>query len=89
VLAPNGNVAPSFRYETVMLKNGDVFTGLYRREQGVSLAFVDRDGKEVSVPKAQIAQRRITPYTIMPNNFMDVIPETELHHLIAYLGTLR
>jgi putative heme-binding domain-containing protein len=89
VLAPNGNVAPSFRYETVMLKNGDVFTGLYRREQGVSLAFVDRDGKEVSVPKAQIARRRITPYTIMPNNFMDVIPETELHHLIAYLGTLR
>ncbi|MFL5620823.1 MAG: PVC-type heme-binding CxxCH protein [Gemmatimonadaceae bacterium] len=89
VLAPNRNVAPAFRYETVMLRNGDVFTGLYRREQGVSLAFVDRDGKEVSVPKSQIAQRRITPYTIMPSNFMDVIPETELHHLVAYLGTLR
>ena len=43
----------------------------------------------MSVPKAQIAQRRITPYTIMPNNFLDVIPETELHQLIAYLGTLR
>jgi putative heme-binding domain-containing protein len=89
VLAPNRNVAPSFRYETVILKNGDVFTGLYRREQGVSVAFVDRDGKEVSVPKSQIAQRRITPYTIMPSNFLDVIPEAELHHLIAYLGTLR
>jgi len=89
VLAPNRNVAPSFRYETVILKNGDVFTGLYRREQGVSVAFVDRDGKEVSVPKAQIAERRITPYTIMPNNFLDVIPESDLHHLIAYLGTLR
>jgi putative heme-binding domain-containing protein len=89
VLAPNRNVAPSFRYETVILKNGDVFTGLYRREQGVSVAFVDRDGKEVSVPKAQIAERKLTPYTIMPNNFMDVIPEPELHHLIAYLGTLR
>jgi putative heme-binding domain-containing protein len=89
VLAPTRNVAPSFRYETVILKNGDVFTGLYRREQGVSIAFVDRDGKEVSVPKSQIAQRRITPYTIMPSNFMDVVPETELHNLIAYLGTLR
>jgi putative heme-binding domain-containing protein len=89
VLAPNRNVAPAFRYETVILKNGDVFTGLYRREQGVSVTFVDRDGKETSVPKSQIAQRRITPYTIMPSNFMDVVPESELHHLIAYLGTLR
>ena len=89
VLAPNRSVAPAFRYETVILKNGDVFTGLYRREQGVSLAFVDRDGKEVSVPKSQIAERRLTPYTLMPSNFMDVIPEAELHHLVAYLGTLR
>jgi putative heme-binding domain-containing protein len=89
VLAPNRSVAPAFRYETVILKNGDVFTGLYRREQGVSLAFVDRDGKEVNVPKSQIAQRRLTPYTLMPSNFMDVIPEAELHHLTAYLCTLR
>jgi putative heme-binding domain-containing protein len=89
ILAPNRNVAPAFRYETVILKNGDVFTGLYRREQGVSVAFVDRDGKEVNVSKAQIAQRRITPFTLMPNNFMDVIPERDLHHLVAYLGTLR
>jgi putative heme-binding domain-containing protein len=89
ILAPNTNVAPAFRYETVILKNGDVFTGLYRREQGVSVTFVDRDGKEVSVPKAQIAERKLTPYTIMPNNFMDVIPEAELQHLVAYLGTLR
>jgi hypothetical protein len=43
----------------------------------------------VSVPKSQIAERRITPYTLMPSNFMDVIPEAELHDLVAYLGTLR
>ena len=89
VLAPNRSVAPAFRYETVIMKNGDVFTGLYRREQGVSLAFVDRDGKEVSVPKSQIVQRRVTPFTLMPSNFMEVIPERDLHHLTAYLGTLR
>ncbi|MEO6526829.1 MAG: PVC-type heme-binding CxxCH protein [Gemmatimonadaceae bacterium] len=89
VLAPNRSVAPSFRYETVILKNGDVFTGLFRREQGVSAVFVDRQAKEIGVPKAQIAERRISSYTLMPNNFIDVIPEVDLHHLIAYLGTLR
>jgi putative heme-binding domain-containing protein len=89
VLAPNRSVAPSFRYETVVMKNGDVFTGLYRREQGVSLAFVDRDGKEVSVPKSQIAQRRLTPFSLMPNNFLDVVAESDLHHLVAYLGSIR
>ena len=89
VLAPNRSVAPSFRYETVILKNGDVFTGLFRREQGVSAIFVDRQAKEISVPKAQIAERRTSSFTLMPNNFIDVIPEADLHHLIAYLGTLR
>ena len=89
VLAPNRSVAPAFRYETVIMKNGDVFTGLYRREQGVSLAFTDRDGKEVSVPKSQIAERRQTPFTLMPSNFMEVVPERELHDLVAYLATLR
>ena len=58
VLAPNRTVAPSFRYETVIMKNGDVFTGVFRREQGVSFAFVDRHGKEINVPKSQIAERR-------------------------------
>ena len=89
VLAPNRSVAPAFRYETVIMKNGDVFTGLYRREQGVSLSFVDRDGKEVHVPKSEIVQRKQTPFTLMPSNFMEVIPERDLHHLVAYLGTLR
>jgi putative heme-binding domain-containing protein len=89
VLAPNRTVAPAFRYESVIMKNNDVFTGLYRREQGVSLTFVDRDGKETSVPKSQIAERRQTPFTLMPSNFMEVIPERDLHHLVAYLGTLR
>jgi putative heme-binding domain-containing protein len=89
VLAPNRSVAPAFRYETVIMKDGHVFTGLYRREQGVSFTFVDRDGKEVSVPKSEIAERRITPYTLMPSNFMEAIPERDLHHLVAYLTTLR
>jgi putative heme-binding domain-containing protein len=89
VLAPNRNVAPTFRYETVILKSGDVFTGLFRREQGVSLTFVDRDGKETSVPKSQVAERRATAFTLMPNNFLEVIPERDLYHLVAYLGTLR
>jgi hypothetical protein len=71
------------------MKNGDVFTGLFRREQGVSVFFVDRQGREIGVPHSQIAQRVRSSYTLMPNDFIDVIPEAELLNLIAYLGTLR
>ena len=89
VLAPNRNVAPAFRYETVILKNGDVFTGLYRREQGVSLAFVDRrwEGGE----RAEVADRGAAHHAVHAD-------AEQLHgrhsrvgaaHLVAYLGTLR
>jgi hypothetical protein len=41
------------------------------------------------VPKAQIAERRQSSFTLMPNNFLETIPEKDLDHLVAYLGTLR
>jgi len=33
------------------LKDGEVFTGLQRREEGEVIVFVDATGKEISVPK--------------------------------------
>ena len=70
-------------------ENGDVFTGLLRREQGVSVAFADRQGREINVPRSQIAERRLSAFTLMPNNFLETIPEADLANLVAYLGTLR
>src|SRR5206468_1581769 len=58
VLDPNRNVDPSFRYSIITLKDDTTITGLQRREEGETLVFVDSTGKEVVVPKKEIAERR-------------------------------
>jgi putative heme-binding domain-containing protein len=67
VLDPSRNVDPAFRYTTLVLKNGDVVTGLFRREDppGV-LVFVDATAKEVSVPKDKIQRRIDSNASLMP-----------------------
>jgi putative heme-binding domain-containing protein len=85
VLDPSRNVDPSFRYSTVTLKNGEVFSGLPRREEGAMVVFVDSTGKEVSVPKADIESRIESTSSLMPDNFSEVIPVGDFNNLMAFL----
>jgi putative heme-binding domain-containing protein len=85
VLDPSRNVDPSFRYSIVELKDGDVYTGLLRREEGKVLVFVDATGKETSIPTSDIVSRKISSASLMPDNFSDVIPVADFNNLMAFL----
>ncbi|HEX7859536.1 MAG TPA: PVC-type heme-binding CxxCH protein [Verrucomicrobiae bacterium] len=84
-LDPNRNVDVNFRTQIVVLKDGDVVTGLFRREEGELLILADSTGKEITVPKNQIESRRESETSLMPSNFGDIIPEKEFHDLLAFL----
>ena len=85
VLDPNQNVDHAFRQTLVTLANGDTLSGLFRREQGSLLVFADATGKEFTVPKSDVAERRELPQSLMPDNFAESIPEKEFQDLVAYL----
>ena len=85
ILDPNRNVDRAFRTTLLILKDGDVQTGLFRREEGEMLVLADSTGKEKSVSKNQVQERRESETSLMPDNFSDVIPLEDFNHLIAYL----
>ncbi|MGN6387040.1 MAG: DUF7133 domain-containing protein, partial [Verrucomicrobiota bacterium] len=85
VLDPNRNVDLNFRTQIVVLKDGDVMSGLLRREEGELLVLVDTTGKEINIPKKDIESRRQSETSLMPANFGDVIPEQDFDNLLAYL----
>src|SRR5207237_5534763 len=58
VLDPNRNVDRAFRTHVIVLKDGDVVSGLPRREEGELLILADSLGKEDSVKKSNIESRR-------------------------------
>ncbi len=85
ILDPNRNVDRVFRYSIVTLKSGPTITGLFRREEGALLIFVDASGKELTVEKADIAQRTESETSLMPEAFADLIPPADFQHLLAFL----
>ncbi len=85
MLDPNRAVDPAFRLHIVKLKSGGLMTGLLRREQDDDLVYCDAAGQEHSVKKADVAEDQVSPFSLMPSGFGEVLKEQELHDLMAYL----
>jgi putative heme-binding domain-containing protein len=87
ILDPNRNVDGAFRATLFEMKDGDVVSGLFRREEGELVIYAESTGKELSLPKKNIKERRQSELSLMPENFADTIPANEFNDLIAFLLT--
>jgi putative heme-binding domain-containing protein len=85
VLDPNRNLDSAFRSHMITLKDGEVVTGLPRREEGELLVLADSAGKEISIPKKNIDSRTESELSLMPENLGEVLPPADFNHLMAYL----
>lgn len=85
VLDPNRNVDQAFRNHLLTLKNGEIISGLPRREEGEVLVLADSTGKEISIPKNDIQERRESDHSLMPENFGEILVPEDFNHLMAFL----
>ena len=85
ILDPSRNVDPAFRVTLFTMKDGDVESGLFRREEGEMIVYADTTGKEHSIPKADVAEKRQSQLSLMPDNFGQAISSGDFNNLIAYL----
>jgi putative heme-binding domain-containing protein len=85
IIDPNQNISEAFRNYTIKLKSGKVMTGLYRREEGQVIVFANMLGEEFRVPKKDIAVRKASKYTLMPDHFGEVIPPEQFNALLSFL----
>ena len=85
ILDPNRNVDRAFRSSLLTLKDGDVVSGLFRREEGELLVLADGTGKEITVPKAQVTERRESEVSLMPENFGEILTSADFNDLMAFL----
>jgi putative heme-binding domain-containing protein len=85
ILDPSRNVDRAFRTSLLIMKDGDVQTGLFRREEGENLILADATGKENSVPKKDVQEKRESETSLMPDNFSEAISIEDFNNLIAYL----
>ena len=85
ILDPNRNLDKAFHTHALTLSNGDVLTGLHRRDDGALAIFVNAAGQEFSVPKQSIIRRQPNPKSLMPDNFIEILNEDQLADLASFL----
>ena len=85
ILDPNRNVDVAFRYTTVKLKSGQVILGLKHREVGKAIVLADLTGREVNVPKADIATQTQTMRSLMPDTLGVLLNQNDFSHLLQFL----
>jgi len=85
ILDPSRNVDRAFRTTLFTMKDGDVQSGLFRRDEGEMTVLADATGKEFSIAKKEIAERRESELSLMPDNFSQIISPEEFNQLIAFL----
>jgi putative membrane-bound dehydrogenase-like protein len=85
ILDPNRNISEAFRNYNITLKNGKTLTGLYRRTEGEVLVFADLTGKEFSVAQNDLKEKKVSKYTLMPDQFRQTIPEQDFYALLNFL----
>jgi putative heme-binding domain-containing protein len=85
ILDPSHNVDVAFRVTLFTLKDGDVQSGLVRRDEGEMVVIAGSNGKESSIAKKEIAARSQSKLSLMPDNFSQVLAPNDLNDLLAYL----
>ena len=85
IVTPNRNVDHAFRTTSLLMEDGRVITGLIIRESDKEIFLTDAAGKQIHVPNEQVAQRKASTRSLMPNNFSELLTADDFKNLLAYL----
>jgi putative heme-binding domain-containing protein len=89
VVSPSKEIAPEYRQVIVRLEDETVIAGLVRGETPTELTLVDANGRKTVVRKDEIADRKVSPLSLMPEGFGARLTKPETEDLLAYLCGLR
>jgi len=85
ILDPNRNVDHAFRTTIFTLKDGEVVSGLFRREEGQLFVVANAAGQDMSIPKENVANRRESDNSLMPDNFHELFSQDQFNDLLAFI----
>ncbi len=85
LIDPNQVVAPQFAAYEVQMKNDETLTGVIASEGENSLILRSADGKEVTLPRAQIRSLRSLGQSLMPEGLEEGLSVQEMADLLEFV----
>lgn len=85
ILDPNRNVDAHFHLNQFTMKDGSSIGGFVRSESDQIIHLIDAAGQEHRVVKSEIDKKLVSPMSLMPPAFGQVLSEEGFRDLLAYL----
>jgi len=85
IVNPNAEIAPYYRPQQLLTRDGKLLTGLIVGREGKKQAYVQTSGDVFLIDKTDIEERRELATSIMPQGLLDELHPNEIKDLIAYV----
>jgi putative heme-binding domain-containing protein len=84
IIDPSALVAPAYKMSTIALADGRVLNGIVIDQSGPTLT-VQTPTERLIVNRSDVEATRKSDLSLMPDGLLDVLPESEIRDLFAYL----
>ena len=84
ILDPSAVIPNDYKVTILEMKSGRVITGIVKAETGAALTVVLAN-ETLTVPKGEIESRQPSQLSMMPDDLLKPLSETEIRALVAYL----
>lgn len=89
VLAPSAEIEPGYRATIFGLRDGTFVTGRIQAETNERITLWDADGKSRDLATGDVAERRASPVSLMPEGLARTLSPADFSDLVAWLATLK
>jgi putative heme-binding domain-containing protein len=89
VMEPSATIAVGYSTTLIQTKDGDVFDGIVTEASDESIGLAGADGRVTRVRTADIATKRTSGVSMMPEGLEQGLSRQQFADLIAYLTTLK
>ncbi|MDA1141191.1 MAG: GDSL-type esterase/lipase family protein [Planctomycetota bacterium] len=86
ILEPGKKIKEGYHTTTVLTKDDEVLSGTVIKESDTELILIDAAGEEHTLPADQIASKKITQTSLMPEGLTASLKTDEFIHLLRFLS---
>jgi putative heme-binding domain-containing protein len=89
ILNPSAAIAHEYVQYLVETEKGQVYSGLIVDESAGQVILKNAEGERIVILAKDVASKKPSPVSIMPDNLVQNLSDQDLVDLLAYLGTLK
>jgi putative heme-binding domain-containing protein len=89
LLEPSRQIVEGYRTTIIATRGGRVVTGVVTSESQGEITIADQDGKQQTLDAADVAERKVSGLSLMPQRLHEQLSLDQFTDIIAYLEMLR